>query len=1023
MSGIFEGDQAEPARPARRTPSQRPRALLPTLAVVVLLFVLGSVFVEVWTDKLWFSSLGFGSVFTKVLWTRVGLFVVFGLLLAGVAMGNAYLAFRMRPILIGDSYRNPTVERYQDTIDPIRHWILIGLGLVFFLFGGASAAGQWKPYLMWRHGGDFGQEDVFFGIDIGFFVFDYSWYRFLVSFGFSMLVIGVIVAAVTHYVYGGIRLQAKRDKIASGAQIQLSVLLGMFMLVRAVSYWLDRYGLAIADGGLLTGVTYTDANAVLPSKNILAVIAIICALLFFGNVVRPGWMLPVLGFGLLILSAILIGGIWPAIVQRFTVQPTEADKEAIYIEKNINATRLAFDLDDVDIRAYPGVSTNTAEELQAAASSLPSIRIIDPRLVSDAFEQLQQQRGFYSMPDVLDVDRYAVEGEADPQDVVIAVRELNLAGLRPDQRNWTNEHTVYTHGYGVVAAYGDRRSPTGEPVWAQQNLPSVGLFDDFEQRIYFGESEPAYSIVGAPEGAAPVELNIPETSTAEGLVLNTTYDGEGGVPIGSTFRQLLFAGKFWDSSILLSGRVNSESRVIYDREPREMVEKVAPWLTVDGDPYPAVVDGRVLWIMDGYTSTASYPMSDLVDLSEVTSDSLTAEQAVAGQQSDDINYIRNSVKATVDAYDGTVTLYAWDEEDPLLQAWMRAFPGVVTPQAEISEGLLAHLRYPEDLFKVQRELLSRYHVTEPQKFYGGSENWKVPEDPTEPTSSNVAQPPFYLTVQLPDGAAEFSLTSVYVPQGRENLASFMSVNADATSEEYGQFSVLELPSDTALSGPRQAANVLSNDGQVTQKLLRFSRQDVDVERGNLLTLPIGDELLYAQPVYTTRGGTGSYKILQYVVVSISGDVGIGRSFEEALASALMLGGDTTPTEEPPPGTGGPGEPPTEPPPANESDEEELTRILAKADAAFEEAQQALEDGDLQRYQEANERGWEWIDEAVILREEMLSQPPDGETAPPDGGEPTGDGEPTDGEPTDGEPTDGADGSPDSTPTESSPTGS
>ena len=976
MSGIFEHAERPPGRPVGRTPSRRPKALLPTLGVVVVLVILFSVFVEVWTNKLWFGSLGYGSVFSTVLWTRTLLFVAFGLLLAAAAVGSAYLAFRMRPILHSDGYRNPTVERYQDTIDPIRRWVLVGLGGVMFLFGGASASAQWQSYLMWRNGGSFGQGDVYFGRDIGFFVFDYPWYRFLVSFGFTLLVIALIAAAATHYLYGGIRLGASRDKVASGAQVQLSVLLGLFMILKAVSYWLDRYGLAISDGALFTGISYTDANAVLPAKNILAVIAVICALLFFGNVFRPGWMLPVLGFGLLILSAILIGGIWPAIVQRFQVKPSEPDKEARYIAMNIESTRSAFDLTGVETVEYPGVTQDTPEQLQQQADGLPGVRLIDPKLVAPTFTQLQQQRGFYTMPDVLDVDRYQLEEGQPPQDVVIAARELDLSGLQDSQRNWANDHTVYTHGYGLVAAYGDERNSEGEPVFAQQNLPSTGVLGEFEQRVYYGEMEPDYSIVGQPEGSDPVELNIPSVGDTAGTDSYSTYGGEGGVPIGSTFGQALYATKFWDSSILLSGRVNSESSIIYDRNPRDMVEKVAPWLTVDSDAYPAVVAGRMVWIIDGFTTTANFPMSQQINLEDATNDSLTEQQAVAAQRSDDISYIRNSVKATVDAYDGTVSLYEWDEQDPILQAWMGAFPGVVQPKADISEELMAHLRYPEDLFKVQRELLSTYHVTSASTFYGGSERWKVPEDPQ---NDAFKQPPFFLTVKLPDGSPEFSLTSVFVPQSRQNLASFVSVNADAASEDYGQFTVLELPSGNAVGGPGQVANAMSNDPTVAAELLKYKQSGTNPQMGNLLTLPIGEELLYVQPVYTSRGsGAGSYPILQFVVVTVGDEIGIGTSFEEAFAKALSL----TPTSTPEPGT--------EPePPGNNGQEtaaEELTRLLDDAQDAFAEAQTALTEGRLGDYQEANERGLALLEQAIQLRGEAGL--PEGTTTPTTTGEST-----------------------------------
>ena len=987
MSGIFDSDAGggRAATPPRRVPSRRPKALLPTLGVVVALVLLYSVFVEVWTQRLWYQALGFSGVFNTALVTRVLLFVVFGALLAGVTVGNAYLAFRMRPIVHTDGYRNPTVERYQDTIDPIRHWVLVGLGAVMFLFGGASASGQWQTYLLWRNGGSFEQNDVYFGRDIGFFVFDYPWFRFLVSFGFTTLVVAILVAGATHYLYGAIRLGAPRDKVMSGAQIQLSVLLGVFMLIRAVSYWLDRYGLAISDGKLFTGISFTDANAVLPGKNILAIISLICALLFFGNVFRPGWMLPVLGLGLLVLTAILIGGIWPAIVQRFQVLPSEPDKESQYIAMNIEATRSAYDIEDVGIEPYAGVTTSSPEELQQQANALPGVRVIDPKLVAPTFTQLEQQRGFYTMPAVLDVDRYQFEEGEPAQDVVLAARELDLNGLETGQRNWANDHTVYTHGYGVVAAYGGQRNSEGEPVFAQKNLPSTGALGEFEQRVYFGEMEPEYSIVGQPGGADPIELNIPSVGDSDRDDDYSTYDGGGGVPIGSTFNQALFATKFWDSSILLSGRVNSESNIIYDRNPAEMVEKAAPWLVADGDPYPAVVDGRLLWILDGFTTTSNFPMSQRVDLEDATSDSLTEEQVLINSQSAEISYIRNSVKATVDAYDGTVTLYEWDTEDPILKAWSKAFPDTVQPKDEISPDLLAHLRYPEDLFKVQRELLSTYHVTSASTFYSGSERWEVPQDPQDDA---FAQPPYYLTVKLPGQEAAFSLTSVYVPNQRQNLASFVAVNADAASDDYGNITVLELPSESAVSGPGQIANAMSTDSVVSAALLPYKQNDTNPQMGNLLTLPIGDELLYAQPVYTQRGGggtasSGAYPILQFVVVAVGDQIGIGTSFDAAFANALDLAEPdvTDPTDpEPGPGSGDPD------PPGQETPEEELTRYLDNAKEALDKAQTALDDGDLGAYKTFNDEAVTWLNRALDLR--AAAGLPTGTETPTTGGQTT-----------------------------------
>lgn len=964
MSEAFGAGEAAPRVPRRRVPSRRPRALLPTLAIVVVAVVLLSIFVQIWTNRLWYQSLGYGSVFNTILFTRIGLFLIFGLFFAGVVVGNVVLAHRMRPILLGDGYRNPTIERYQDAVDPYRRWILVGLGTMLFLFAGASASGRWKTYLLWRNAVPFGQDDVYFHKDIGFFVFGYPWYRYLLSFGFTVLVIAIIASAVTHYLYGAIRLPAKRDRISTPAQVHLSVLLGLFVALKAVAYWLDKYGLAMHNGSLITGITYTDKYAVLPSKTVLMIISIICALLFFGNVVRPGWLLPLLGFGLLVLSAILIGGIWPMIVQRFQVKPSEPDKEGPFIHRNIVATRDAFGITGQLLQTkYPGETTLSPQRLQETADALPGVRVIDPRLVSQAFVQLQQMRGFYTMPSVLDVDRYEMGVNPTPQDVIVSSRELNLNGLRSDQRNWNNDHTVYTHGYGVVGAYATQRGRQGLPVWAEQNLPAVGQFGQFRQQIYFGESEPNYSIVGAPKGTAPVELNIPQIQGSAGDQ-NSTYHGSGGVGIGSEFRKLMYAAKFWDSSILLSQRVNSDSRIIYDRDPLTMVKKVAPWLSIDGNPYPAVVDHKLVWILDGFTTSSDYPMSELVDLSQATSDSLTPENAVAGQPTDKVNYIRNAVKVTVDAYSGQVTLYQWDESDPILRTWMQAFPGVVQPRSDISPDLLAHLRYPEDMFKVQRQILSTYHVTRPLTFYNGSENWRVPEDPTDITQ-NESQPPYYMTLDVPGEAnnePEFSLSSVYVPQSRSNLASFVSVNADAASPDYGRIRVLVLPSANTVDGPGQVSNQIANDPEVSKLLLRYSRGGSQVKRGNLLTIPFGGEMLYAEPVYTYRTGTASFPILQYVTVALGDSVGIGRTFDQAIASALGV------SQAPPTGGDGGNGGDNGGGKGNLSVEQKITQYLANAQASFEEAQHALTNGDLGGYQKANSEGLGWLNKAIQLRE-------------------------------------------------------
>ncbi|HET6624775.1 MAG TPA: UPF0182 family protein [Nocardioidaceae bacterium] len=971
MSGFFDDPPPARPRPAAAPPPGRSRALVGTAIVLVAAFFLVSVFTGIWTDRLWFRSVDFSSVFTKMLSTRVLLFAVFGILMGLFVGVNMFLAYRFRPLFRPASLEQASLDRYREVVEPIRRWLLIGTSVVLAIFAGASGAGQWRNFLLWRHSQPFGKSDPYFDKDIGFYVFELPWLHYLVSFGMAITVVALLVAALVHYLFGGIRLQAQRDKFSGAAQVQISVLLGLFVLFKAVDYWLDRFDLTTDTGGLITGMTYTDEHAVLPSKNILMFIAFICALLFFANIFRRTWMLPAVGLALLVLSAILLGALWPGIVQQFQVKPSEPDKERPYIAKNIEATRAAYNIDDVEVTSYPATATLSPEQLKQDAQSIPGIRLLDPSLVSDTFEQLQQVRGYYSVPDVLDVDRYPVNGEL--RDMVVAVRELDQSGLPDDQRNWANDHTVFTHGYGVVAAYGNQRDSDGklqpndgEPEWAEQDLPPRGDLSDldggYEPRIYFGEKSPQYSIVGS-EDDKDVELDIPEGEGAGSRAVRNTYDGKAGVPVGGLLHKLLFAVKFSEPNIVLSNRVNSESKILYDREPRTRVQKVAPWLTVDGDSYPAVVDGRVVWILDAYTTTDRYPISEKRSLRDMVSDSLAPRTTYATLPSDEINYMRNSVKAVVDAYDGTVTLYQWDEKDPILKAWSAAFPGAVEPKSSISDELLSHMRYPDDLFKVQRNLLQEYHVTQPKTFYEGSDKWSVPQDPT---NKNQSQPPYRLSVKTPTGGSEpvFSLTSVYVPQKRQNLASFISVDADAAEDDYGQIRILRLPGNTQIPGPSQIANQFAADQEIQNALLAFTRTNSKALFGNLLTLPVGEGLLYVQPLYTLREqGEGTYPVLRYVLVSFGKDVGFGPTLATALDDVLgVTGGEDSLVDESDPGEpGGPSEEPGTDQPGVSGD---VQSLLQQAEDKFAEAEKALQSGDLEGYARAQDEARDLVTQAL-----------------------------------------------------------
>ncbi len=929
--------------------SGRRSAILPTLVIVAVLVVAFAIFTNFWTDRLWYRSFDYGTVFNTMLLTRIGLFVAFGLLMALVVAGNAALAHRLRPR--GPRATGPNaqlLERYRAVLDARFVWIVVALGTVVGLFAGGAAAGQVQTFLAWRNATPFGQTDPQFGIDLGFFVFDYPWWRFVLSFVFAALGFAAVATAVVHYVTGGLRVSGPGRGGIPAAQAHLSVLVGLAVLVKGAGYWFDQYGLEISNttlgGDPFTGINYTAANATINAKIILTVIAVICALLFFANAVLRRWVVPTIGLTLMILSAIVLGVIYPGAVQYFSVRPDEPDKEREFIARNIAATRTAYGVNNVEVTDYSAKTTATAGQLRSDAEALPGIRLIDPAVVSPAYEQLQQVRGYYQFPKTLDVDRYTIS--KSETDAVVAVRELDQGGI--EGKNWNNTKTVYTHGYGLVAAYGNRRQSNGQPEWIAKDIPPTGALSEAEPRIYYGELHTDYSIVGAEPGGPAIELDTPGGGEG-GNPKTYTYAGKGGVPIGNVVNRLLYAAKFADVNILLSDRVNSASKIIYNRTPRERVQKAAPWLQADGDAYPAIVDGRIVWIVDGYTTSNSYPYSQRVAFNNVTSDAQTTTQGnnVVAQPDVNVNYIRNSVKAVVDAYDGSVKLFAWDETDPVLQTWRKAFPDVVQPKTAISADLLNHLRYPQDLFKAQRDILSRYHMTDPGAWYQQSALWEVPKDPVASASSNAKESPYYLSVKWPsDPSAIFSLTSVYVPRGRQNLAAYMAVNADAGSPDYGRLRILRMSDTTQIDGPGQTANAMVTNEAVAERLRPFLNQGAaSATFGNLLTLPVGGGLLYVQPVYTQRqGSSGSYPALQFVMVRFGQSVGIGETLQQAL-DQVFKGDSGASTGEG--GTGGSTQPP---PTGGGTGNAAADRALAEAQAAFTAADQALAAKNLGEYQ-------------------------------------------------------------------------
>ena len=894
-----------------------------------------------YADWLWFKSVDFTEVWSTILLTKAAVFIVAGLATSLIITLNVYIAFRKRPLYVPQSIEADNLERYRAQIEPIRRLVLVGLSLVLFYFGGSSASQLWDTWLLFRNSTSFGVTDPQFGLDISFFAFKLPMYQAFVAWGISTLIFAIIGSAIVHYLYGGIRPQVPQERTTVAARVQLSVLLGLVVLLKAAAYWLDRYALALKDNKLITGLTYTDVNALLPAKAILTGIAVICSLLFFANIVRKSWLLPAAGTALLVISSVLIAGIYPAAIQQFQVKPSESSKEAPFIQRNIDATRDAFGLSAVEVKDFQATLNASAGQLSNDSATISNIRLMDPNVLSPTFRQLQQIKPYYTFGASLDVDRYKVDGVS--HDTIVAVRELNIDGN--PSRNWINDHLVYTHGFGFVAAYGNVRDADGKPSFIVGDLPPTKGLGDFEPRIYFGENVPDYSIIGGSATGDPVEFDYPDDTSPNGQK-NVTYSGKGGVPVGSLFNKLVFALKYQEQRILLSNLINKDSKILFERNPRDRVAKVAPWLTLDGDPYPAIVDGRVLWIIDGYTTSAGYPYSRKTTLSNATNDALTANStSITAQGNQSVNYIRNSVKATVDAYDGTVSLYGWDENDPVLKTWMKAFPKSVKAKSEMSKQLMEHVRYPEDMFRVQRDILSAYHVQTAAAFYGGQDFWRVPRDPSTFGANAGNQPPYYMTIQLPGSdKAAFSLTTPFVPRGgRENLAAFAAVNSQA-GPDYGKITVLQLPRSTNIAGPSQVASNFEAKPEVANSLSLLRQGGSDVVLGNLLTLPVGGGLLYAQPVYVrATANAAAYPLLQKVLVSFGDQIGFSDTLKGALDQVFAGNSGTSETG----ASTGSGKPTT--------NSNELANALASAKQALADGQAALAKGDFAAYGKAQDR--------------------------------------------------------------------
>ncbi len=914
----------------RATPSPsaaavaRRRALIIAGVVVVGILIALAGVSTFYTEILWFRQVGFSDVFWTGIWARVLLGVVFGVIFAAFILLNLWIVKKITNPARMFTVSDQVLERYRATLQPYMKWILLAGAIVFGLFAGSGAATQWRNWLLFANQQEFGMTDPVFSRDLGFFVFRLPFHEFLFTFAFSTLIVTTLIVAAGHYYMGGIRLQGS-ERVAPEVRAHLSVLLGLIVLLKAWGYRLDQYNLLYSERGTVTGASFTDVNAQLPALKLLVVLSIVIAVFFFINARIKNWILPLAGIGLLALTSIVAGGIYPGIVQRFRVNPNEQSLERMFIERNIEATRAAYDLDDVEVIEFPAKNTIDESVVERNQESIQNIRLWDPAVLRDQYVTLQRIKQYYEFLDV-DVDRYRFGGIR--RQVMLSAREVDTRGLPNEAQTWLNRHLVYTHGYGVVASRVDRVTSNGQPSFVIEEIPPRGVegAPEIQQpQVYFGEMTfPNFVVAGSEQ----MELDFPQ---GEGFA-ETTYDGEGGVEIGGVLRRAAFAWRFRDVNLLISGAIRDDSRIMFRRNVLERVQQVAPYLQFDPDPYIAIVDGRLVWILDGYTTTDMVPYSQRIDFGSVS------ENRVGGQG----NYIRNSAKFAVDAKDGTITGYVWEEDDPILAAWRAVFPDSLRPRSEMPEDLLAHVRYPEGIFRVQSNRYGPYHIEDPVNFYSQEDVWRVANDPTGGGVTPPPLPPYYILQELPnEDGLQFVLVRPFTPLGRQNMSAYLVAHSDP--DQYGRMVAYRFPKSDVIFGPEQIQGRINQDPVVAQQISLWDQQGSRVIRGNLLIVPVEESLLYVQPIYLLGQGSRLPALERVVAV-----VGETIKMEPTLAGALeaiFLGRPSEIDVEGPSGA-------------------TLADLIAQALEHDARAQQALRDGDFAEYGRQSQLARDALEEAA-----------------------------------------------------------
>jgi uncharacterized membrane protein (UPF0182 family) len=917
-----------------RIPYARRRWPMVAIGLIVAAFVLLTFLSNFYVDILWYREVGLSQVFWTRIWAQAGLASAFFVTFFALLLVNLYVTRRLAPKVVALTPEQEIVERFRENVEPYLRWAIPLGAAVLSIFVGLAASGHWQEFLLWRSsdGIVFGNAEQLFDRDPAFYVFTLPWLKYLQSWLFGSLVGVTVIVAIGHFLQGGIRPQAVglHDKVDPQVRAHLSVLLGLILLAKAWGYYLGRFDLLTSERGVVHGASYTDVNAQLPALTFLTIVAVICALLFFVNARYRVWSLPIIAVGLLLIVSILLGTAYPAFIQQFRVGPNEQQYEREFIRRNIAGTRFAFALDEIRLEERPFVSSVSEEDARANEATIANIRLWRPSVLKENFQSVQRIRQYYEFEDV-DVDRYdLVDGER--RVLMVSGREVSQEGISADAQTWQNRHLVYTHGFGAVAAQVNSITADGAPVLTLEDIPPGGEPATEQPRIYYGE-------VNDPADADFVVVNsLTDELDYEGASGQTpfTYDGQGGIELGGLFRRSLFAWRFRDANILISGQVQAESRILINRSIAERAAEPLPFLRFDADPYLALTSEGYVWIWDAYTTSDGYPYSQALDLGEATAGLLGPQE---------VNYIRNSVKAVVDAYNGSVTYYA-DLDEPIMQAWDRAFPGVFTPIEQAPEEVRSHFRYPENLFQAQTFHFANYHVEDPAGFYRKQDFWEIPADPTiQPVSDEgLSTPspdttgrkllPSYLLMKLPgDEEERFHLVIPFQPENRLNMVGWMAANSDP--EGYGELVAFTFPSGRDVDGPGLIFSRINSDQEFSEARTLLGTGGSEVQFGDLLTIPIEDSILYVLPMYVRANQEAAVPELKLVMVVNGASVSVATSLPEAIeeATGAVAG------EEPQPPDGGGG-----------TVDQRIQRLLTQAVEHFAAAEAALRNGDLATYQ-------------------------------------------------------------------------